>query len=526
MPRRRRGKLRGWLLGEPFPIPFGALVAITYVAVFRILSLFWMTSVYMHEVDDFWLTPAFAGLSHGSLMGLINILFLIYLALQLGEYTAGHDRKNRARWVLQAMSILLVLLVQVFLFRMGRFASTWEEVHGTEYYAHQHKYEAQHLLRIVHFRCNEPEATWREDCEKAVEGYTKFLAVFPDDREAYEDRGLAHLLLGRCKPAVEDLTRAIELPPRDDFISSIYEGGLMYPAVLHDWRGRAHYGSGDYDAAIRDFGTVIAEHPSCASAYHLRACAHGQKGDYARALQDHNKAVALQPSEAEFYCDRATTLRLMGDLDRAIMDGTAAIELAPDDAAGYVCRGLAYVDVQGYDQAIADFSRAIELDPGKDDAYFGRGTACVGQGRHEAAIADFTEAIKADPLNGSARYKRGVALLMLERPAQAVEDFARVLELSPDDPSVLSAHASALGGVGRHDEAISGYSRAIELEPQELHHYLNRGTSYEESGQQGLAALDYRKALELDPMNSDALKQLEAMRESEANPDVERPSDD
>ncbi|MHC4251331.1 MAG: tetratricopeptide repeat protein, partial [Planctomycetota bacterium] len=74
--------------------------------------------------------------------------------------------------------------------------------------------------------------------ERAIEEYTKAIALDPGLADAYNGRGIAHNVRGEFEQAIEDFSRAIEL-----------DGGF---AEAYRNRGRAQHGQLKHAEAITD----------------------------------------------------------------------------------------------------------------------------------------------------------------------------------------------------------------------------------------------------------------------------------
>jgi tetratricopeptide (TPR) repeat protein len=125
--------------------------------------------------------------------------------------------------------------------------------------------------------------------------------------------------LGACAEALEDLTRAIQLAPRD------------------------------------------------ATAFMTRGWAKGMLGDYQGEIEDNTRAIQLNPKLAEAYANRSLSKYQRGDFLGAIDDATVALSLQPQMGLGYYYRGLAYIALQRPEEGGTDLKRAQILLPDSAD---------------------------------------------------------------------------------------------------------------------------------------------------------------
>ena len=166
------------------------------------------------------------------------------------------------------------------------------------------------------------------------------------DAEEYFRRGVEAHQRGDFDRAIQDYSKAIALKP--DL------------AEAYNNRGNAYREKGDYDRAIQDYTKAIALKPDLAEAYYNRGVAYGAKGDYDRAIQDYTKAIALKPDDAKAYNNRGVAYGAKGDHDHAIQDYDKAIDLAPDDALAYTNRGVTWLFLREWDRARSDLTAAKE----------------------------------------------------------------------------------------------------------------------------------------------------------------------
>ena len=213
---------------------------------------------------------------------------------------------------------------------------------------------------------------------KAIEAYSRAIALNPDYAKAYNNRGIAYREKGDFDRAIEDYNKAIELNP--DYAEPYINRGVAYD------------NKGDFDRAIEDHNTAIKLNPDYAKAYNNRGVAYGKKGDFDRAIVDFNKAVQLNPDDAAAYYNRGGAYYNKDTVDRAIEDYTKVIELKPDDTEAHNNRGVAYGEKGDYDRAIADYTKAIELKPKLAMVYSNRGEAWLHLAEWDKARADLTNA--------------------------------------------------------------------------------------------------------------------------------------
>ena len=152
------------------------------------------------------------------------------------------------------------------------------------------------------------------DAGGAVAAYTKGLELDPNVAGAYNNRALAHSLLGNHEAAVADLTRSVELDPK---LAAAYVN-----------RGTAYRALKRYDEAVADLTKAATLAPS-PEAFFNRGVTHEQKGDPDAALADYTQALALNPKLAPAYVNRGIILLQKGRESEADKDFAAGFALDP-----------------------------------------------------------------------------------------------------------------------------------------------------------------------------------------------------
>src|SRR5207245_4370648 len=94
----------------------------------------------------------------------------------------------------------------------------------------------------------------------------------------------------------------------------------LQPAFVHNSRGAAFSGQGQYDLALVEFDKALRQDPNYVDAYNNRGYTYAAKKAYDLALADLNKAVELQPRFAAAYNNRGLVHMALKAYDKAIAD--------------------------------------------------------------------------------------------------------------------------------------------------------------------------------------------------------------
>ncbi|MGA2034052.1 MAG: zinc-dependent peptidase [Thermoguttaceae bacterium] len=149
----------------------------------------------------------------------------------------------------------------------------------------------------------------------AAAAATRAIRLNPRDGEAYQQRALARVKLGRYRKALADCKRALRRDP-DDW-------------TTYRVRGAACLGLGKYHRAKRDLDRVLTENKLDAEALYLHGRVWTALGEPRQAVADFAKSLAIRPFVAEVYYHSGLANRALGDLEDAEADLANAFRLDP-----------------------------------------------------------------------------------------------------------------------------------------------------------------------------------------------------
>jgi tetratricopeptide (TPR) repeat protein len=138
-----------------------------------------------------------------------------------------------------------------------------------------------------------------------------------------------------------------------------FENRVM--ARIYNNRGVAHGVLGDRAQAVADFTEAVRLDPGYPEAYSNRGDAHGAVGRYAEALADYKRVTELVPDHPWAYYSRALIYDLMGDWEKSVGEYDQALRLSPDQGFMYALRGSAHQNRGAHERAVADWVRSVEL---------------------------------------------------------------------------------------------------------------------------------------------------------------------
>jgi tetratricopeptide (TPR) repeat protein len=127
--------------------------------------------------------------------------------------------------------------------------------------------------------------------EKAIDSYTDYLALKPDNIKSLYNRGRAYEELGKYQEAVKNFNKVLELDPNH------MQAHLSIAAEF--------YRQKLYQDAIYQCDLVLKNNQS-SHAYLLRARGKQKSGKIREAMADYNAAISLDSNMGEAYFYRGT----------------------------------------------------------------------------------------------------------------------------------------------------------------------------------------------------------------------------
>lgn len=258
------------------------------------------------------------------------------------------------------------------------------------------------------------DAIGDEDFAGAKEILTRAVADAPKDAQAVFYLGVAEAGLGEMEPAIEHLSRALELDPKLSEAALNLSALLLEQERYEEALGAAERGlaTAPNDAGLlQNKGMSLLMLERAAEAAPLLGKVVERRTDdeelrvmYAQALLASGDAAAAttQLERLTSSKDRAvlaSVADLLGRLkawDGCIRAIDSAIELEPAGEL-FVKRGLCKHGKADEDGARADFQKSIELDPQSPRGHFYLGHNLRARGDKKGAKAAFSKSVELDP---------------------------------------------------------------------------------------------------------------------------------
>ena len=310
---------------------------------------------------------------------------------------------------------------------------------------------------------------------------------------------------GQWDAAIKDCTAALEVDPTST------------SAFLN--RGRCYNAKGEFDNAIKEFDSLVAQSArdkaaiaDRADSFCVRSTMYYDRGEYLKAIDNAYFAILEKGDLGEAHRLRARAYLARQQFDKALQSAERAFQLNDKDAEALSIRGMAYTAKKNYDQGLADQNKALQLVPNMPEAHQRRAAAFAGKNdfvsafkdidyaiqmkpnfpealcdraflyglnkENSKALTDIDAAIKLDPKNARAHYMKGAAFVALEKWDRAIPSLDEAIKLQEKYPVAYCSRGLAYHGMEKYDEAVNDFSKAIELDPKLTMAYQGRGKAY------------------------------------------------
>jgi len=354
---------------------------------------------------------------------------------------------------------------------------------------------------------------------KALEYYSRYLVIEPDDAEIYFQMGFLYQKDGDLPKTIASFQKSIELDPHQVAshlaLAELYELQKSTADAIDQYQacvqldprnpafyarlGNLYYDNKQWDDAASQFQSARAlEAQDPTNFYYLARIAEAKEewADASRLAEEayrlshdaqflpllayyltmqHRMRDAVNWLEKARRVDpkNANVLLFLGmdylDLDKPAK-AKDVLELGcaghPDDAQLHFQLGIAYDRGNQFDKAIKEFERVLQLDPKNSAAmnYLGYSYADRGIKLDEAETL-VENAVKLDPENGAYWDSLGWIHYKQGKFPQATSDLEKASRYSLD--TLIFEHlGDAYLGAQKPDKALGAWSKALALNPK------------------------------------------------------------
>jgi tetratricopeptide (TPR) repeat protein len=154
--------------------------------------------------------------------------------------------------------------------------------------------------------------------------YTTLIGMGTADAELYVLRAECYRKTGEADKALGDISRFLELYPND-------RNALSFA-------GNIEAQSGDNLKALDYFSKNLRLHPNDLQCYVDRANSYFISASWVSAIQDYSMALDIQPSDPDIWLNKGISLLNSGHSEDACHDFRVALRLGNKKAAGYISK--------------------------------------------------------------------------------------------------------------------------------------------------------------------------------------------
>ncbi len=185
------------------------------------------------------------------------------------------------------------------------------------------------------------------DFAGAIEDYTAWIEMAPEDASAHFNRGLAYFYSGLYAEAANDFETVVSLSPSD------YEA--------YYYAGSAYANTDMLSSAQDAFTKSIYYNPSYQPAFLERGFVKYRMENYTGAIADFKEAASINRNDADALFNMAACAMHLRYYDEVIDACTSLIAIYPNDARAYYLRGNAFYYLFDDASACADWQQAASL---------------------------------------------------------------------------------------------------------------------------------------------------------------------
>jgi len=290
--------------------------------------------------------------------------------------------------------------------------------------------------------------------------YEQILQVDPINFDAIQLLGVVSAQTKNYEKAVELITRALKINPRDD--------------ACHNNLGNALKNLKRFDEAINSYDKALNLKPDYAEAYSNKGVVMYELKHFDEAINCYDKALIIEHYYPEAHSNKGNALYELKRYDEAIAHYDQALSLKPDYHEAWVNKGVTLSQLKRYDEAIAHYDQALSLKPDYAEGWSNKANALNELKRYEEAIAHYDQALRLKPDYAQVYSNKGNTLQELNCFEEAITHYDQALSLKPDYAEGWSNKANALNELKRYEEAIAHYDQALSLKPDVdwVHGYL------------------------------------------------------
>lgn len=299
-------------------------------------------------------------------------------------------------------------------------------------------------VNIFHAR----SLTANKEYEAALSIYERLERDYPAESDIFYYRGNLYLELSNLDAAIADFGRLVALFPDDP--------------VGFERRGWSYYLAGDYEHAANDLRKANAIDRSWVWPWR-ELCTVLSKSDTSSAVEACTRAIELAPTAADIYVSRAYLLSTLGNSESALEDLAVAESIDSKQYDIYVARSSVMRAMDKPDEARNTLRKLLDQFPDyRYSTYVYLGNLERDEGRPDDALTYYVNAISLDEVSAWAYKERAQALLHKRLLPEALNDADMAIAQDKTYPDAHYVRGLVLYELSKYPEAQREFELAIQ----------------------------------------------------------------
>ena len=260
------------------------------------------------------------------------------------------------------------------------------------------------------------QALNQKNYAEALRLYDEAIAKNADFSDAYLNKGITLLKMGKPNDAYEILTDAIKIDP------TLTQANLV--------RAESGLDLGRLREAKLDLQQIEKDYKDSSRFYLIRGNLLGAEGNASLALADYDRSIQLQKLNVEAYVNRGAIYYGLKNMKAAKEDFENALALNPSQPQALNNLGLIATKNQDWKSALSYFDKVLSATPDDPYALNNKGYVLLQTGSSEEAKKLIERSLDKLPKNGYAFRNLGIYYQKSGKPAEAVEAFLKAIDIA------------------------------------------------------------------------------------------------